>query len=125
MKLLLTNEEKEQFFYNALCNIGGTLSGYGLELDYDNDEYRKSKEKLSNPCIEDVFMQMLKDGYSLKLNDIEGDGENDTTISLYKVHSNIELTPFDDLMAMHNEEDDGNTADSIIQSVAYGEIIFG
>lgn len=125
MKLLLTNEEKEQFFYNALCNIGGTLSGYGLELDWNNDEYRKSREKLKNPCIEDVIMQMLKDGYSLKINDIEGDGENSKEITLQTVYDNIEKTPFDDLLAMQNEEDNGNTADAIIQSVAYGEIIFG
>ncbi len=125
MTIQLTNEEKVTFFHTALCNIGGYLQGYGLNVNWDENEYKAAKAKLTNPCLEDVLIQILKDGGSIKIEDEEGEGENDATITMESLLANIETTPDKYLMDMCNEEDDVVTADSIIQSVAYREIIFG
>ncbi len=125
MTIQLTNEEKVTFFHTALCNIGGYLQGYGLNVNWDENEYKAAKAKLTSPCLEDVLIQILKDGGSIKIEDEEGEGENDATITMESLLANIETTPDKYLMDMCNEEDDVVTADSIIQSVAYREIIFG
>lgn len=125
MTIVLTDEEKVTFFYNALCNIGGYLQGYGLNVNWDEKEYSDAKAKLTSPCLEDVLIQILKDGGSLKIEDEEGEGENDATITMASLLANIETTPAERLLEMHNEEDDVVTADCIIQSVAYREVIFG
>lgn len=129
MKITLEKKESEEIFFNALCNGLGYVTGYGLELDYNTEEYAKAKEKLkadgSSPCFEDVLMQILRDGGSLTLVDIECEGEYTSTVTLKEVHERVEKTPADHLMDMINEEDDACTADVVIQSVFFEDIIFG
>ncbi len=127
MQIILTNEESEKYFHNALCNAIGTgyMNGYGLELEWDEDKYKEAKSKLTSPCIEDVWMQLLKDGYSLTFKDIEGNGDNDSSITLKDVHDKVQLTPIEHLLDMIIENDDVITADVILQTVFWGEIIFG
>lgn len=133
MEIKLTHSESEEFFYNALCNGLSFVQGYGLELEYDESEYAASRARLGedNPamfmsaCYEDILMQMLKDGYSLTLEDVEGDGENSATITLADVHQRVSSVDAQDLMDMHNGNDDACTADIILQTVFFNEIIFG
>lgn len=125
MKLTLTPKESEEYFYNSLCNSISEMNYHGLHLDYDDDEYKKSREKLTSPCREDVWMEMLRDGYKLMLVDDEGDGEYTRSITLEDVHNKVQLTPLEHLTNMINENDDCETGDVIIQTVFYGDIIFG
>lgn len=130
MNVNLTHAESEEYFYNSLCNgLGYVTSGYGLELDYVSSDYQEAKTKLKETnegiCFEDVLMQILKDGKKLTLIDIEGEDEMTRSITLEDVHDRVPLTPIDFLMEMINEQDDANTADVIIQTVFYNEIIFG
>jgi len=48
MTIQLTNEEKVTFFHTALCNIGGYLQGYGLNVNWDENEYKEAKAKLES-----------------------------------------------------------------------------
>jgi hypothetical protein len=57
--------------------------------------------------------------------DEEGEGENDSTISLSDVHERVSQTPIKFLTDMITENDDAETADVIIQTVFYKDIIFG
>jgi len=132
MEIKLSNSESEEYFYNALCNGLSYVQGHGLELAYDESEYTASRVRLGqdNPamfsiCYEDILMQMLKDGYSLTLEDVEGDGENSATITLADVHQRVTLVDAQNLMDMHNGDDDACTADVIIQTVFFNEVIFG
>lgn len=132
MKIILTNEEKEEIFYNALCNsITGNI-GYGLQIDYSEREYNISKNKLKNQngqdvvCIEDVYMQMLRDGFSITWKDIEGNGEQTASILLQDIHNDEkwDKIPVTHILAYHTEDDDAWDADMIIQHLLYGEQIF-
>lgn len=128
MEIKLTTEESEKYFHNALCNgLGYMCSGYDLELYYNNDEYKLSKNKLlesgSDACLEDVWLQMLKDGYILTIVDKGQDEFSEITLS--KVHERVQKTPIRHLMDMINEQDDAVTADVILQTVIYNEVIFG
>ena len=132
MEIKLTPQESEEYFYNALCNgLGYTTSGYGLSLDYSDEEYGEAKEKLEkdNPkslaCFEDVLMEMLRMGYTLTMVDEEGEGDNNSTITLKDVHERVSNAPARHILDMINENDDGDTADVIIQQVFFNDIIFG
>lgn len=124
MEIILTHKESEEFFHNALCNGLNYIQDYELELFYKKNDYQSAKLKLENPCYEDVLMQILKDGNKLTLIDLE-DGYYTKSISIDDVHSRVQKTPIRFLMDMINQNDDAETADVIIQSVFFEDIIFG
>lgn len=125
MKISLTHIESEDYFLNALCNGLHELGNYGIELDYSEDEYKLSRASLgpNAPCFEDVLMQMLRDGYKLDFTDTES--EETKSITMHDVHANVQTTDSRHLLDMINEQDDAVTADVILQTVIYGEVVFG
>ena len=132
MKIILTPQESEEYFFNALCNGLGYVQSYGLDLQYDEQEYKDAKLKLQSLkpnetiCYEDVFMQILKDGGKLNLRDDEDQLENeDNYITLEDVHERVANTPTHHLFDMINGNDDADTGDVIIQQVFLNDVIFG
>ena len=127
MKINLTPEESETYFHNSLCN-GHQIADYGLQLDYDEEEYDQARERLeangTSPCLEDVWMEILRGGGTLTLID-EENGEDPSPIKLADVHERVQNTPTYHMMNAINEQDDGDTADVILQTVFYGDVIFG
>ena len=125
MTITFTHEESEKHFHNALCNGLGYIQGYGLVLECDESEYRSAKAKLESPCYEDILMQILNDGGTLTLVDEECDGEYTKSITIKDVHERVAKTPIDHLTNVITENDDAETADVIIQTVFYEDLIFG
>lgn len=131
VNITLSNEVSEDFFYNSLCNGLSYMSGYGLELHTDENEYKQSKKNWQekNPndtcCYEDVLMQMLKDGYKLTFIDNECEGEYTRSITLKDVHDKVKNTPIRFLYDMIQQNDDAETSDVILQTVFFDDIIFG
>lgn len=131
MKIILEPQESEEMFHTALCNGLSYISSHGLILEADEQDYQAAKQSLKqkNPdrgiCYEDVLLEVLRIGKSLTLIDEEGDGDNNSTISLSDVHERVSQTPIDHLTNMITENDDAETADVIIQTVFYKDIIFG
>lgn len=129
MKIILEKKESEEIFFNAMCNGLGYVTGYGLELDFKQEEYDAAKaalkEKGESPCIEDVLMEILKQGGGITLVDVECEGEYTRTITLKDVHERVSQAPANHILDMINEQDDACTADVILQSVFFQDIIFG
>ena len=127
MKILLTAQESEQIFYDSLCN-GHQIAYYGLQLEYDDKEYDKAKKRLvkkgERPCLENVWMEILRGGGTLKLVD-EENGLEPEVISLQDVHERVQETDVRHLLDAINEQGDGDTADVVLQTVFYGKVIFG
>ena len=46
MKIILEKQEAEEIFFNAMCNGLGYVTGYDLELDFDETEYKAAATKL-------------------------------------------------------------------------------
>jgi hypothetical protein len=67
----------------------------------------------------------LKDGKKLTMIDHECEGEYTRSITIKDVHKRVSQTPIRHLMNMINEEDDAETADVVIQSVFFKDVIFG
>lgn len=130
MEITLTKEESEKYFHNALCNGLGQMGGYGLQFDYEAADYAKAKKRLqakgqTGICLEDVFMEILRMGKKLSFKDIEGDGDYDRSITLKDVHDRVQKTTPHHLVDMIDENDDADTADIILQTVFFEEVIFG
>lgn len=129
MKITLEKKEAEELFHTALCN-GSYIRNYGLELTWDEDDYAKAKKRLQKKmkdhviCFEDVLLEILRGGDTLTMVDNEN-GEKPRTISLRDVHRRMTKTPVRHLMDAINEQDDADTAEVILQTVFYGEVIFG
>lgn len=131
MKIVLTPKESENIFYDALCNAVGTgwMSGYGLELTFVKSQYKQSRENLviernTQPCYEDVLLRILQDGGTLTFIDHESDGER-TDITLKEVHERVSEVPARNLINIETENDDAIDADVVIQTVFFGEIVYG
>jgi hypothetical protein len=129
MEVKLSNEESEMYFYNALCNGLDYISGYGLELEVnlgyiEAKRTLEAKNELEFRCHEDILMEVLRSGGKLTLIDHENDGE-ETSITIEDVHNKVQNTDIDHLMDMVKEQDDACTADVILQTVFFGDVIFG
>ena len=131
MKVILTNEESETMFHNALCNGLSYINGYGLSLEADEQDYKAASQKLKSEkpnetiCYEDIYLEVLRMGKKLNIVDEECDGENDSSISLSDIHERVSQAPIKHLVDMITENDDAETADVIIQTVFYQDVIFG
>ena len=128
MKIQLTKQEAEKYFYNALCNGLGYFESYGIELKYDIQEYKKAKETAKAEdggvvCYEDVLMEMLKNGNTLLAEDFDAD--ETYTLTLDKMYAQMYEVPVNRLMQMINERDDADTADIILQVCFIGEHTYG
>lgn len=129
MEIVLKKQEAEDYFHAALCNGLGYMGGYGLVLEYNKEEYKAAAEQIrstgNSPCYEDALLEILKMGGTLTFVDVECEGEYTRTISLADVHERVAKTPINHLMDMIRETDDADTADVIIQTVFFEEVIFG
>lgn len=131
MKVILTPKESEKIFYDSLCNAVGTgyMQGYGIELVCEDSDYDKAEKALIeqgiSPCIEDIWMQILRSGGTLTFKDIEGEKENTKSVTLKEVHEKVCNCSIQILCNFNDENDDVNDADAVLQTVFYGEMIFG
>jgi hypothetical protein len=142
----LSKEKSEVFFHSALCNGLGELASYGLQLDFNPDDYKKASKNLRERmekgefppeasdydrtskkitiCYEDVLMELLRSGKSMKIIDSEGAYTRRLTIKM--VHDRVQNTPISHLIEYINDTGgDAITADVILQTVLFGKIIFG
>ena len=131
MKIYLEKEECEDVFLDALCNGLSYVRGYGLELFLDDEQYDKAKQTLKTVtpaegivCYEDVLMEVLRQGGSLTLRDLEG-AEPDATITLDEVHNRMSLVPASTLVTILEESGDACDADVVLQTVFLKEVIYG
>lgn len=131
MQVILTEEKCIEFFYDALCNAVGNdyMDGYGLTLECDDNDFKAAKSTIKQqgkwPCLEDVWVQILKDGGELTMVDEEGDGDYTRSITLDTVYEKMPEVPTKYLLEMEEGHDDADTADVIVQTIFFGEIIFG
>lgn len=129
IELKISNEKSEELFFNALCNIGNYMQGYGLVFTIDRKAYETARNHPAQngkvQYFEDVIMNALRNGAELKIIDEEGEGEYNSSITLSDIHERVPKTPLRSLMEMIEERDDVSTADVLLQTVFFNKIVFG
>lgn len=127
--ITLNKNQKEDIFHSALCNGLSEIIYHGIDLDYNKEEYLFAKKQLSNGdnfiCYEDVLLQMLKNGNALLINDFEGDGCYNTSLSIESMYDRIDRVPTTVLLQFLEGQDDAWSADAVLQVCFFNEIIFG
>jgi hypothetical protein len=132
MEVKLTPQESEEHFFNALCNGASYIESYGISIEPKEKDYLAAKQSLKDKkgqvhtmlCYEDVWMEILRMGRPLIMVDNEG-GQEPKEVYLEDVHERVAKTEPRHLLNAINEEDDAETADVILQTVFYQEVIFG
>jgi len=137
MDVILSKKEAEEYFHSALCNGGiSEFQYYDLQLEYNQADYLEAKcslkaKMVSNEiptetiCYEDVLVEILRIGKTLKIVDEGYEGEYSREITLEMVHNNYKFAPAQTLLDYVDGNDDACTADSLLQSIVYKEVIFG
>ena len=129
VSLSLEPDISEDIFSSSLANGVGYLQGYGLELTWDDNEYKRAKDRVKGEngkaIIEDILMEILKDGGTLTFIDREGDGEYTSTITIKDVWEKVKTAPYRNIINIIDGNDDVDDADAILQTVFFGEVIFG
>lgn len=124
MKISLKKSEKIKFFHTALCNGLSYIAGYGLVLTVEDGVYYDARNKLhGETCIEDVLIQILKDGNHITIEDTESEESHDITLEM--VLERMNNVDNDHLIDMEQERDDAETADAILQTIIFNEVIYG
>lgn len=137
MKIIIsdyTQEEKLEVVYNALCNgLDGLLSGYGFDWEIVNQALWSSvKEKLTvgiaKPCLERIAIGYIKEGGELEFTCAEFEEDNNlycNKLSLVTIEKNWDKVRQKELLAYYKEEDDAETAESVLQCLLLGSIVLG
>lgn len=123
IEIKFSEQRSLELFQDALANGLIYLLGYNIDIDYSKKEYQQAREKLEAPCYEDVLVQILKDGGNLNFIDFEED--NLTTIHLEDVINNMPKVPLKTLLEVLEEKGDAISADIVLQTIIFGEVIYG
>lgn len=133
MKVIATTEEMLNVVREILTTGLPYFANYGFIMDYNGGEYSKARKVLDGLdrkeddviCIEDVQMQMLSMGYSLRFIDTEND-DTATLLTLELIKKNWDKIPMKDLAHFAPDGDyDANDADNVMQYILFGELVYG
>lgn len=126
MKIKATLEEKLDIVHTALCNGLGWMKAYDLEFEIDGDKEQADKnleEKGKYVCIEHFIIEVIRLGGSLQVKDYNDDEIHH--LNLESIEENFDNIDFKHLLDVINKNDDVITADCILQTLIYGDIIYG
>jgi hypothetical protein len=135
MQIILNTEDVAKILHTCFCDGGLQLIGQcDITLEYDKDDYKAARTALTDPCLEDVYIQMLKEKRRFFFVDNGNDGE-EIDITLEKAIENLQK-------ALDNEQDTETKEDVILllsedgdydaipcyrllQIAVFGEVIYG
>lgn len=130
MKIILEKNEAETMFHDALCNGLYELQCYGINVEPSDKAYKSAKVRLKKAkpneaiCYEDILLEVLRGGDVLTFIDTE-ECEDPVDVTLTMVHERMNQVPLKWIMQVIEGNDDATTADVILQTIAFGEIVYG
>jgi hypothetical protein len=123
MTITLNDQEVKDILHNAFSSAGHFHYG-AMSMQFDAKEYAASRQTLSAPCREDVWVKMLEDGRKLILCDHEDDDKLHI-FGLSDAKAALEKLPINILSDFIEENYDADTADYVLEYIMYGEKIYG
>jgi hypothetical protein len=127
MQLTLTKEEILKVLFTCFCDGGLKLLTYcGIELDFDNNDYFAAMDALANPCLEDVYIQMIRENRRVVFIDTENKNE-ETVLTLDKAIENFQSPEiYEDVILLVSEGNyDAISCYRVLQFALYGEVVYG
>jgi hypothetical protein len=139
MKIEFSKEDAEKILYDSFCNGGlGELSYSSVSVDWEsqpNDiNYVNAKKRLKESgvesiCVEDIYIEILKNGDEIIFTDYEGEELIPLKLDTALINFNS-LSDADKMELAKLLDDDDCSTDAwdcfnAIQYALYGEVIFG
>jgi hypothetical protein len=122
----ISREVLEDIFVTALeggSNYWYYLSEEAIKL------IRKAVPKSEDPYLSTAILKAIETGVEVPINDAEDEDEVIGTISLKTMNERLqklaESKNRDALVSHINEDGDGDSADIVLQYLAFGEIVYG
>lgn len=130
MKLTLSEKEKTELLVTAIQYLGESLQVWEHLIDLDDKEYKSAKVKLIKntqlSCQEDILAYMILKGKGITLVD---DNDHDIKMLFDKKLFNKNFGKCNPLEVIKLIDDSGNydfyTTDSVLQSLIFGEVMYG
>ena len=129
LSITMSDEYKKEILFNSLCNGLDELGFYGLQLEIDEDIFNEAKEswkeknKNQLPCYENIIFEMLEMKNIINVIDLENDERHYFKLDLAIQY--LDKLPTHCILQLLNEEDDVTTADIVLQTCLFGEVVFG
>jgi len=130
VSMKMSEDFKKEIIFNSLCNGLGELSSYGLDLNFEDSDYKEAKKshfekngKIGGACYEDILMEILTNGKQISF--IDEESEETHFFKLDSALKNLDNLPPQWILQLLNEEDDAVTADVVLQFCLFNEIVFG
>lgn len=99
--------------------------GYWCVIDNDTDIWNETSDSLPDDhTFEDVFFEILKNGHTVQLIDVE-DADEVWDLTMEKLINGIKLTIEQNYWNGDFDEIDGEVGDIIFQMALFNEIVFG
>ncbi len=117
----LSNEEKREILLSALCNSGHFAYG-DMYVESDQDEF--GREHCKTNIIEEIWMAVLENGRQLTIVDNIEAGE-EHSFDLVKAYSQMDKLPKGIVADYLAGNDDADSADYVIETILFGEKIYG
>lgn len=119
---MISKKQSEQIFLEALCSFN-YLRSYGLELAYNFSDYQTVRKNCPDLSFEEVLMHLLRRGDSIRVLDFEGD--YNSQIQMRDIWDKVPTTDLRHLAAIAEGNYDADDCDTVLQTVFFGEVIFG
>ena len=130
MEIKLSAQELDDVLMSMFANGGLIELAYAsVRMDLEEGVYAKAKQRLLDAgktgiCLEDVYIEILKGGDSIRFYDFEG--EEHVSFNMEQAVKNLSSSyAANDVMAVINEQDDAWTGFNLVQHCLYGEVIYG
>lgn len=102
------------------------------EVSWKDEEYAEAKARETalleddddSVCTEDIMANMLLNGKSLILKDVEGEFE-DKELTLVNLLAGLNLSLKDNLISLDPDDWDAADCDIIIQNAIFNEVVYG
>lgn len=127
MKIILDNEDVLKILLTCFSDGGLEMLRYsGFTLEWDNNDYEVAKKALENPCVEDVWVQMLREKRRLYVVDHQNGGAK-TDLTLEKALENLSKpeTAADVVLLLGEGDYDAVPCDRLLQHALFGDVVYG
>ena len=141
MKIEFSKEDAEKILYDSFCN-GGLVELYHCsisvdwanetipnEINYANAKTRLKEKGISDFCLEDVYIEILKNGDAIIFTDYEGEElielKLDDALNNFNSLSDEEKIDLAKLIDDDNCSTDAWDCFNAIQYALYKEVIYG
>ncbi len=127
MQIILDNEDVLKILHTCFSDGGlYLLNGCGISLDWAEEDYKAARAALTDPCLEDVWIQMLRENRRLYVVDSENENaETDLTIAKALENFKNPKAAEDIILLLGDGDYDAIPCYRLIQYALYGDVVYG